>query len=360
MTDADIEVAVGVLKSGKLTRGPKVEEFESEFARYVNKRYAIAVNSGTSGLHICVRALGWKDGDKVITTPFSFIASSNALLFERITPVFVDIDPKTLNIDLNKIKNKINSQIKGVLLVHILGLPVNYSLFKEIKNKYNLEIIEDSCEFINGKGASSNLKSGNFGIASVYAFHENKQLTTGGEGGMIVTDDFEFAEKCRSIRDQGRSNKKNWINNVCLGFNFRMTEMQAAIGISQLKRIDKTLDDRSEIAEYYHNLLKNTRGIVTPQDLDNNFRSWFVYYVLFDNEKIRAKIKNKLSELGIQTSDNYFPPIYKFPMYREYDSGEYKVTDDISKRLLVLPFFNGLTRKEVEYIVDKIRISLTG
>lgn len=351
----EVNAMLRILKSGKLSRGNETVLFEKEFANYVGKKYAIALNSGTSGLHTLVRVLGWKKGDEIITTPFSYIASANSLLFEKITPVFVDIDPNTLNIDVNKIEEKITSKIKGILLVHILGLPVNYSKIKKIKDKYKLEIIEDACESI-GK-PSNNFIVTKLGKATVYGFHENKQLTSAGEGGMIVTDDPIIAQKCRSMRDQGRSIKKDWINNVILGFNFRMTEIQAAFGREQLKIINKILLRRKEIAQEYSNLLKNTTGIITPHQMSKEKRSWFVYFILLKNEKIRNKVSQTLSKNGIISSINYFPPIYNFPMYKSYKKG-CVITEDISKRLIVLPMFYEMTSKEIKKVSDVVKQAL--
>lgn len=341
-----------VLKSGKLSRGQETVAFEKEFANYVGKKYAVAVNSGTSGLHILVRALGWKKGDEVITTPFSYIASANALLFEDITPIFVDIDPDTLNIDINKIEEKITTKTKGILLVHILGLPVNYKKIKQIKNKYNLQIIEDACEAI-GK-PDKNFIVTKLGEATVYGFHENKQITSGGEGGMIVTDNPAIAQKCWSMRDQGRSLKKNWMKNVILGFNFRITEMQAVFGHEQLKIIDKMLVRREKIAQTYSRLLNNINGVITPHQMTTNKRSWFLYFILLENSELRNKVFKALLKKGIVSSTNYFPPIYNFPMYADCGKG-CAIAESVSKRLLALPMFYKMTNKEIQQVSNCIK-----
>lgn len=344
-----------VFKSGKLSRGIEIELFEKEFASYVGKKYAIAVNSGTSGLHILVRTLGWKKGDEVITTPFSYVASANALLSEGVTPIFVDIDSQTLNIDANKIEEKITPKTKGVLLVHIFGLPVNYQKVKQLKDKYNLQVVEDACEAI-GK-PEDNFIVAKLGEATVYGFHENKQLTTGGEGGMIVTDDLIVAQKCWSMRDHGRSLEKDWIRYVTLGFNFRMTEMQAAFGREQLKTIDKMLMRREEIAQKYSNLLNNVGGVVTPDQMTRDKRSWFVYFIILENKEIRDKVYKALSDNGIASSTNYFPPIYNFPMYADCDKG-CEVADKISERILALPMFYEMTNDEIEQVSRTIKDAL--
>ncbi|OHA92551.1 MAG: hypothetical protein A3G47_03045 [Candidatus Zambryskibacteria bacterium RIFCSPLOWO2_12_FULL_39_45] len=347
ISNNEVSAVSRVFKSGKLSRGVEIELFEKEFASYVGKKYAIAVNSGTSGLHILVRTLGWKKGDEVITTPFSYVASANALLFEGVTPIFIDIDSRTLNIDANKIEEKITPKTKGMLLVHILGLPVNYQEIKQLKDKYNLQVIEDACEAI-GK-PNDNFIVTKLGEATVYGFHENKQLTTGGEGGMIVTDDPIIAQKCLAMRDQGRSLKKDWMKYVILGFNFRMTEMQAAFGREQLKIIDKMLTRREEIAQRYSNLLNNVRGVVIPDQTTKDKRSWFVYFILLENNENRDRVYKALLGNGIASSTNYFPPIYNFPMYADYTNG-CEITDKIFERILALPMFYEMTNDEVEQV----------
>lgn len=356
VTDNEIQAVNKVLLSGKLSRGKEVENFESEFAKYVGKKYAVAVNSGTSGLHLSVRALGWKKGDEVITTPFSYIASANSLLFESITPIFVDIDPNTFNLDFRKIEEKITPNTKGLLLVHVFGLPIDYKEIEKIKNKYNLEIIEDSCEAV-GK-SDENFAVSKIGELSVYGFYENKQMTAGGEGGMIVTDNQELADLCRSMRDQGRSNKKDWIKNVILGFNFRMTEIQAAFGIQQLKRLDSILNKREQMAEKYSKHLENIEYLKTPHNLvPAKKRSWFVYFILLKDISYRDLLHAELGKMGIETSTNYFTPITNFPPYSFCDD-YFPITEDVSKRLLVLPLFNDMTDEQIIYITDAIKIIL--
>lgn len=353
---AEIEAISRVLKSGKLTRGKEVEDFERDFAIYTNQKYAVAVNSGTSGLHLAVRAMGWKAGDEIITTPFSFIASSNALLFEGVKPVFVDIDPKTLNIDVTKIEEKITKKTKGILLVHILGLPVDGTVIKKLKKKYNLKIIEDSCEII---GRPDNIFSdARLGDISVYSFHENKQLTTGGEGGMVTTNNHELALKCRSMREHGRATGENWIDNVILGYNYRMTEMQAAFGGAQLKSLDEIIKKGEETAQKYSSLLHGVKGVTTPHKLSANKRSWFTYFILFDLPSDRELIKKILFEANIGLSTNYFPPIHKFPMHRNHGKGNYKNTEYVSERLLVIPLFYGISDEQIKKVVDAIKKGL--
>lgn len=354
--EKETEAVLRVLKSGKLTRGKEVEKFEREFAAYTKQKYAIAVNSGTSGLHLAVRALGWKKGDEVITTPFSFIASSNALLFEQVKPVFVDIDPLTFNIDAAKIEDKITGRTKGILLVHILGLPVDLASIRKLKKKYNLQIIEDACEALGRPENVFNVTK--LGDLAVYSFHENKQLTSGGEGGMIVTNNASLAQICRSMREHGRSEKKNWLDNVILGFNFRMTEMQAAFGLAQLQFLDRILEKGERTAREYSRLLRGVSEITTPDRLNHGKRSWFTYFIIFNEPADRELAHKALTEAGIGSSKNYFPPICKFPMHKNCGSGDYYNAECASKRLLTLPLFYEIKDSQIRQVVNKIKESL--
>lgn len=355
--EEEIEAARKVIKSGVLTRGNETERFENEFASYTGKKYAIAVSSGTSGLHLSVRALGWKDGDEVITTPYSFIVTSNALLFQNVTPVFIDIDPRTLNIDTKKIEEKIDEKTVGFLLVHIWGLPVDVSGMQQIKNKYNLKIIEDSCQaFLK---PSDDFPVSQIGELSVYSFFENKPMTSGGEGGMIVTDNLELAESCRSLRDQGRSSAQNWLDHVNLGYNYRMTEIQAAIGRIQLNKLPTFLSRRKEISEKYNKLLKEVPQVKIPFVDPNLQRSWFLYYIIFESSEIRDKVQSFLSVNGIE-SKTYFPPIPSFHEFkiRGYDVNQFPNAKRIYETSLALPLFYSLEDSQVEFIVNKIKESI--
>jgi perosamine synthetase len=291
----------------------------------------------------------------VITTPFTYIASSNALLFEDVKPVFVDIDINTLNIDPEKITKKINSKTKGMLLVDILGLPIDYDKLLKIKNKYRLKVIEDACEALGRP--NNNFLIGKLADATVYGFHENKQMTTAGEGGMIVTDNQEIAESCLAMRDQGRSLKKDWINNVTLGFNFRMTEIQAAFGREQLKKMDKILKRRESIAEKYSVGFQDIEKLSVPNQESFDKRSWFLYFVVLKTSEIRDMVHKALFNRGITSSKNYFPPVYDFPMYKNHKK-DCKNTEIISKTLLALPMFYEMTDRQINKIIDVIKKSL--
>lgn len=341
-----------VLDRGKLARGKEVAKLEKEFSKYVGQKYAVAVNSGTSGLHLAVRALGWKTGDRVITTPFSYIASANALLFEGIEPIFVDINPLTLNIDVEKIEEKITPEVKGILIVHVLGLPTNPEKIIWLKKKYKLGVLEDACEAV---GRPSNefpiTKAGDI---TVFGFHENKQLTAGGEGGIIVTNNHLLADICLSQRDQGRATGKNWINKVVLGFNFRMTEIQAAFCRAQLRRLDKMILKRKQIAQKYSSFFKKVEQVIVPSNSKGIERSWFTYFISFKDSTYRNKVQNLLKVAGVSSSANYFPPIYDFPMYKNQKDHNFPHTEAASKNILILPTFYEMTDKQIRYVVNTI------
>lgn len=352
----EVNAVLKVLKSGKLSRSKEINNFEKNFAKYVNKKYAVAVNSGTSGLHLAVKALGLKEGDEVITTPFSFIASSNVLLYERMKPIFADIDPNTFNLDPKEVIRKINPRTKAILIVHILGYPCYPEEYKKISKKYSLPIIEDACEALGRPEA--NFQVNTVGDLTVYGFFENKQLTTGGEGGIIVTDNKQLARFCFSARDQGRSNKKNWLEHVIVGYSYRMTELQAAFGNAQLQKLDNLLDQRARLARQYSLFLRGVPDIKLPYDDKNAKRSWFTYFLMFSSSRLCNKICAELEKNNI-AFHKYFPEIHSFPAYKSlgYKIGDFPICEEISNATIALPFYIGLQKKSIEYI-SKIIINV--
>ena len=380
ITEKERSFVLEVLKTSHLSLGPKLEEFETKFAEYIGSRYAVAVNSGTSGLHLCVRALGIKEGDLVITTPFSFISSANCILFERARPVFVDIDEETLNIDVDKLENcieklrKENSKVKAILPVHIFGRPCEMDRIMELADYYKLSVIEDAAEatgaeyLVNSKLKSQNPKQeqkqvewkkvGTFGDCGVFAFYPNKQMTTG-EGGIIVTDDEEIYKLCRSMRNQGRSEDGAWLQHERLGFNYRISDINCALGIGQLERIEEILARRERVARSYNERLKDVDELILPHFEENKKISWFVYVVrlqdIFSRED-RDRVIEGLKEKGIGCS-NYFSPIHLQPFYREmfgYKEGDFPVTERVSERTIALPFFNNLKEEEIDYVCENL------
>ena len=352
ITQAEIDIVNEVLKSGVLSIGPKIEEFENQFRDYFSVKHAIAVNSGTSGLHLLVKSLAIGEGDEVITTPFSFIASINCFLFERAKPVFVDIDRKTLNIDIERIEEKITDKTKAILAVDIFGHPNDMEKISQIADKYNLNVIEDSCESIGSE--YKGIKAGTMADGAVFAFYPNKQLTTG-EGGMIITDDDNIANLCKSMRNQGRGDSGLWLDHHRLGYNYRMGEINAALGIAQMKRIDEILLKRQNVAAMYNKKLKDIKGVILPY-IDSNVTkmSWFVYVIRLEDYLDRKKIMNYLNRYGV-TCRPYFSPIHLQPFIKEqygYQEGDFPITEQISQSTLALPFWNKIDEKEINFTVS--------
>lgn len=355
ITQKEIDAVIEVLKSDILSIGPKIEEFERKIADYVGKKYAIAVNSGTSALHLIVRSLGIKDGDEVITTPFTFIASVNCFLFERAKPVFVDIDPDTLNMDINKIEEKITEKTKAILTVDVFGQPMDMEKVNEIAKKYGLKVIEDSCEALGSE--YKGIKAGTLCDAGAFAFYPNKQITTA-EGGVIVTDDEEIAQLCRSMRSQGRPITGLWLEHERLGFNYRLSELHAALGIVQLERIEEIIKRRLEIAEKYNERLKDVKGVKIPYIAPEvNKMSWFVYVIRVDENIDRDKVMQYLIDNGIGCRP-YFTPVHLQSYIREltgHKEGDFPITEKVARSTIALPFFNKITDEQIDYVVDKLK-----
>jgi perosamine synthetase len=347
ITEKEKKAVLSVLNTTSLSLGPKLEEFERKIAEYIGTKYAIAVNSATSGLHLLVRSMDIKEGDEVITTPFSFVASSNCILFEKAKPVFVDIDPETLNIDVEKIEKAINKKTKAIIAVDVFGFPANYDRLQEIAKKHSLLLIEDSAESLGSEYKGK--KCGSFGNAGVFSFYPNKQITTG-EGGIIVTNNKKIADVCKSLRNQGR-NRYSKIKHDILGYNFRLPEISCALGIVQLSRIDEIIEKRSKVAKLYNSKLSNIDGIKIPTVLSDHKISWFVYVIRVN--KNRDKILKQLKEKRIGCS-NYFPAIHLQNHYG-YKKGSFPVTEKISKSTIALPFYNNLKEKDINIVVENLK-----
>lgn len=349
-----------VLRSRNLSLGPKYKEFEKKFAKKIGTKYACAVSSGTAGLHLALITAGIGRNDEVITTPFSFAASANCILYVGAKPVFVDIDPLTYNIDPQKIEEKITSKTKAILVVHIFGQSADMTPILKMAKKYNLKIIEDACESVCAKYKSRN--TGTFGESAVFAFYPNKQMTTG-EGGIIVTDNKKIYELCCSLRNQGRTKNMQWLDHKYLGYNYRMDEMSAAVGLAQLEKLDFMIKQRQKIAKLYNKyLLKYNNLIQVPQTAKHNTHTWFVYVVKIRNKKInRDKIIKKLEQQGISTKP-YLPSIHLFSFYKKqfgYKKGDFPISEDISNNSLALPFYIGLKEDDIKYITKQLRLLIT-
>ena len=355
ITQAEIDAVVGVLKSDRLSLGPKIPEFEAAVADRAGRKYGIAVNSGTSGLHLCVRALGIGQGDEVITTPFTFVATANCLLFEGATPVFVDIDADSYNLDPARIEAAITPKTKAILPVEIFGNPAHFDVYEQIAAKHNLFLLEDCCEAL---GASVDGRpAGSFGEAGVFAFYPNKQITTG-EGGMIVTDREDLRDLCMSMRNQGRATEA-WLAHARLGYNYRMSDVQAAIGVVQMQRLDELLAGRKAAADLYDAALGDIDGLHLPPMLDRDTASWFVYVVRLADSfspEDRDAVLDHLCGKGVSCS-NYFVPVHTQPYMAEAvgtAEGDFPVTEHLSKRTVALPFHSQIGEPEVARVREAL------
>ena len=355
ITQREIDAVLEVLHTPTLSIGPKVVEFEEKVAKVVGRRHAVAVSSGTTGLHCAMIAAGIKAGDEVITTPFSFVASANCILYVDATPVFVDIDPKTLNMDVEKVQPAITPRTKAIVGVEAFGHPGGMIELEQLAQKNELLLIEDCCEGFGGSvGKGPSMRSiGSFGRAGVFGFYPNKQITTG-EGGMIVTDDDNFAAICKSLRNQGRDGM-SWLAHQRLGYNYRLSEINAAMGAVQVDRLEEILNSRRRVARLYMERLMTNKFLILPTLQDNTHMSWFVFVVrLNDLFEIgdRDEIMIELRSEGIGCN-NYFPPIHLQPYMVEkfgFTPGMFPVCEYVAARTLALPFFGSMTGAQVDHV----------
>jgi len=362
ISQADIDAVVAVLQTPNLSLGPKLPEFEDKFAAFVGRKHAVAVNSGTSSLHCAVRGLAIGPGDEVITTAFSFIASSNCILFEGARPVFVDIDAQDYNIEVSKIEAAVTPRTKAILPVDVFSRPARFDAIEEIAARHNLKVIEDSCEALGStyKGRAA----GSFGDCAAFAFYPNKQMTTG-EGGMLVTDDEDLARLARSLRNQGRGDGSTWLAHERLGYNYRLSDMQCALGISQLVRLGEFIEKRVAVAERYRLLLSDVDGVCLPAPYTDGTMSWFVYVIRLADRFTRAErdaVLDALRKSGIGCN-NYFTPIHLQPFYRKkfaHAEGDLPVTEGVCERTIALPFHNNLCEADQQTVTAALRDALAG
>jgi perosamine synthetase len=359
ITQREIDAVVDVLQSDVLSIGPKIEEFERLVAKLAGRRHGVGVSSGTAGLHCCMIAAGIGEGHEVITTPFSFVASTNCILYVGAKPVFVDIDPKTLNLDVTKVKDAITPRTKAIVAVEVFGHPGGMVELEQIARQHELVLIEDCCEGFGGYDAKRPI--GSFGRVGVFGFYPNKQITTG-EGGMIITDDDAFAGLCRSLRNQGREGMA-WLAHNRLGFNYRLDEMSAAVGVAQMHRLDEILDKRRKVARMYMERLMTSRYVIIPTLGADELMSWFVFVVkLNDLFEVgdRDEVIEDLRADGIGCS-NYFPPIHLQPYIAQkfgHKPGDFPVTEYVAARTLALPFFGKMNRSQVNHVCDALEEAL--
>ena len=375
ISEQEREAVAAVLKTPVLSMGEQGKAFEAAIRSYSGAKHAIAVSSGTAGLHLCVRAAGIQSGDLVLTTPFSFVTSSNVLLYEQAVPVFVDAAKPSGNIDVAQLAQAAEdiakggqaaekwlprkgiekgAKLKAILAVDIFGQPANYEGIQKVAKAYNLTIIEDSCEAIGAQYRGQN--AGRLGESGVFAFYPNKQMTTG-EGGVIITDDDEAADFMRALRNQGRSPGDTWLQHTHLGYNYRMTELSAVLGRVQIERLDGFLAQRAQVADWYTERLEGLKALTLPSvEKDTTRMSWFLYVVQMAAELDRNQVMEKLGEAGIP-SRPYFTPIHLQPFMRErfgYEAGDFPVTEDLGQRGLALPFSSIMTEDQVELVCHEL------
>ncbi|HYW67818.1 MAG TPA: DegT/DnrJ/EryC1/StrS family aminotransferase [Candidatus Dormibacteraeota bacterium] len=352
----DIDAVAAVLRTPRLSLGPQLEEFEHAIARYTGAAHAVGVSSGTAGLHLCIRALGIGEGDEVIVPSFAFIAVANAVRYEKALPVFVDIEPETLNLDPARIEAAITNRTKAILLVHTFGCPAELPAILEIARQHHLCVIEDACEAIGAE--FDGRKVGVWGDAGVFGFYPNKQITTG-EGGAVVTEDPRIASKLRALRNQGRTDSGDWFEHTELGYNYRLPEMNCALGISQLKRIEAILSRREQIAGKYNERLQGIENLRLPAlEAPRRKLSWFVYVVRLSGSLTqihRDWIMHEMHRRGIACA-RYFAPIHLQPAYRSAcrPRPDLGVTEFESSRCLALPFFNRLQDAQIADVCENL------
>jgi perosamine synthetase len=346
------QAVIEVLRSGYLSFGPRVPAFEQAFAARLGAPHASAVSSGTAGLHLALRAVGVEEGDEVVTSPLSFVASANAVLFERARPVFADIDPVTLNLDPAAAQAAITDRTKALLPVHIFGYPADLPAFEQL----GLPIVEDACEAL-GAVHADGVPVGGRGHPAVFGFYANKQLTTG-EGGMIALGDAAMKERIDSERNQGRAPDMGWLDHDRLGFNYRLTDIASAIGLVQLQRLDGMLADRRRVAGWYREALADVDDLTLPcPDHDGNVRGWFVFVVQLPHGVERDATVRALAQRGIQ-SKPYLPAIHLMSFYRErfgHREGELPVCEDVAARSIALPFFPAMGEGQVARVAAELR-----
>lgn len=360
----DIETVTKVLKSGRLSIGPYTELFEKAIAEFVGVKYAAAVSSGTSALHLILKALNFGKGDLLIVPSFTFVASANVALYENGSVTFVDIDPITMNMDIEHFKTIVEENFNKfrrifLMAVDIFGHPLDWDKVNIFAEKYDVTVVEDSCEALGSEYKGK--KVGTFGVAGAFAFYPNKQITTG-EGGVVVTNNEKIYKLSVSLRNQGRGEGQGWLSHDYVGYNYRIDEMSAALGWSQMQRLDEIIEKRAKVAERYKALLKDL-PLELPVVMDYVTKmSWFVYVVRLPQgtpSAVRDEIIKKLENEGVQCR-NYFSPVHLQKPYRElgWKEGMLPVTEDISQRTIAIPFYTDMEQEDQEYVAQKLRIVL--
>ncbi len=358
LDEREEELAIEVLRSGRLSLGPSIDRFEELFAAAVGAPYAAAVSSGTAGLHLLCVAAGVGPGDEVITSPYSFVASANCAIYQGATPVFADVDPRTLNLDPSAVEAAITARTRAIVAVDIYGYPCELAALQEICERHGLALIDDACEALGAryKGA----RVGSHGASSVFAFYPNKQITTG-EGGMVTTHSEAEWLLLKSLRNQGRADGGGWLDHARLGFNYRLDDIRAAIGIGQLEKLDRILAARAGVAQRYNVLLAGIHGLELPlaDDADHE-RSWFVYVVALPVGTDRESVIARLTDRGVTTA-RYLPCIHLQSYMRErygFSEGLCPIAEGLSARTLALPFHARLDEDDQAYVATTLKEAL--
>jgi perosamine synthetase len=358
LDEREEDLVLDVLRSGRLSLGPTIERFEEAFAEAVEAPYAVAVSSGTAGLHLLCVAAGVGPGDEVVTSPYSFVASANCALYEGATPVFADVDPRTLNLDPSAVEASITERTRAVVAVDIYGYPCELDELRAICERHGLALIQDACEALGARYRGRPV--GSHGTSAVFAFYPNKQITTG-EGGMVTTHAEDELRLLVSLRNQGRADSGGWLEHARLGFNYRIDDIRAAIGIGQLEKLDEILAGRAAVAARYDELLREIDGVslLCPDDADHE-RSWFVYVVALPEGADRERVIETLTGRGIQTA-RYLPCIHLQSYMRErygFREGLCPVAEGVSRRTLALPFHTRLDEDDQVYVAEALRAAL--
>lgn len=351
--DRERELVEQVLSSGVLALGPFAQAFEESVANVAGRRFGVACSSGTAALHMTIRALGIGDGDEVITTPFSFVASANCLLYERARPRFIDIEDDSLGLDPGLVEDAAGTRTKGILPVHVFGRPCRIDEIAGIADTRGWALVEDACEALGSRLGDRPM--GSYGAASAFAFYPNKQITTG-EGGVVVTDDPTLAASFRSLRNQGRDEDGTWLRHIQLGYNYRLDELSAAIGVAQLERLGELAAGRARAAAAYEAALEPYDWVRLPRGGAGETVDWFVYVVRLDPSIDRTRVVEDLGSLGV-ASRPYFSPLHLQPFYREafgHQPGDFPVTERVAASTLALPFSARLSAEDVAYVAEAL------
>jgi len=353
VSDKEKELLSQVLDSGQLSMGPFIDQFERSFTKYIGTKYACAVSSGTSALHLALRLLDISSGDEIITTPYSFIASANCILFENARPVFADIESTRLGLDPDEVVRKITKKTKAVLAVHLMGKSCEIASLRALCDKYGIALIEDCCEALGTSFAGQTV--GTFGEIATYGFYPNKHITTG-EGGMLCFDNPQWRGKAMSLRNQGRDMEVGDQVFSQLGYNYRMSELNAALGVAQISSWLKNYSVRRELVQFYHKELSKIANL--------DFKPWlkkedspFFMPIFLKSEKMRDKIQKSLDDFGIQSKAYFSPPIHLQRFYREkfgYTSGNFPTAEKYSSRLLALPFYTSMSKKDIQLVCKRL------